>query len=277
MKTQQVILLGLFGLTQVVLAEGGGSQKSHSEKGNSAGGSSHGSGGESKEPVEDPEEVNVDFAWYLGFVWVALIASITAFYLTIRSIEYVRQIACLNNDTQRYFLTPNLSYARLKKYFIDAPLLKTRHHREFRLSTAINVGTLPSRMQTLFLLGYVAMNIVFSVYKIDFSLAKGEVLDLLRNRTGVLAVMNMLPLFLLASRNNPFISICGISFDTFNLIHRWIGRVVVLQALAHTLAFMLSMVPEMSFGAFWEIVVGEEFLLSGMIVGLVHSHSVTSH
>jgi hypothetical protein len=45
--------------------------------------------------------------------------------------------------------------------------------------------------------------------------------------------MNMLPLFVFSARNNPFVSL-GISFDTFNLFHRWVGRIVVLKALAHT-------------------------------------------
>ena len=44
------------------------------------------------------------------------------------------------------------------------------------------------------------------------------------------------PLFLLAGRNNPLIPLLNISFDTYNLIHRWFGRIVILEALAHTLA-----------------------------------------
>jgi hypothetical protein len=220
-----------------------------------------------KEPVVDPEALNLEFSWYLGYVWAAIIAAVTVFYLTMRGIEYVRQIASLNNDTQRYFVTPNLNYARLKKFFIDAPLLRTRHHREFRLSSAINVGTLPSRMQSLFLGGYLAMNIVFSVYDIEYSKSRDDILGEIRNRTGCLAVMNMLPLFLLASRNNPFIRLCGISFDTFNLIHRWIGRVVVLQGLAHTIAFLLGEMDEgTSFPDFWTEVAGStDFLLPGMV------------
>jgi len=44
----------------------------------------------------------------------------------------------------------------------------------------------------------------------------------------------------MAGRNNPFINLLNISFDTFNLLHRWFGRIVVLQALAHTLAYALG-------------------------------------
>lgn len=46
--------------------------------------------------------------------------------------------------------------------------------------------------------------------------------------------MNMASLFVFSARNNPLIPILGIPFDTFNLFHRWVGRIVVVQALAHT-------------------------------------------
>jgi hypothetical protein len=48
----------------------------------------------------------------------------------------------------------------------------------------------------------------------------------------------MIPLFLLAGRNNPIIKLTGISFDTMNLIHRWFGRIVILEAIAHTVCWM---------------------------------------
>ena len=48
----------------------------------------------------------------------------------------------------------------------------------------------------------------------------------------------MIPLFLLAGRNNPVIKLTGISFDTMNLIHRWFGRIVVLEAITHTVCWM---------------------------------------
>lgn len=52
----------------------------------------------------------------------------------------------------------------------------------------------------------------------------------------------MLPLWLLAARNNPLISWTGISFDTYNLVHRWLGRIVVLEALTHAIAWIIKKV-----------------------------------
>lgn len=203
--------------------------------------SAAGPGGAPEGPTEADFE-NVHFSRIIAWTWIACAGSLIIYQIIIHSVRYVRTITCLNNDSQRFFARPNLSYSTLKRDFIYAPLLRTRHHREFKLSAALNVGTLPSRMQTLYLAGYLAMNVAFCVLSIDWSGVEKSVASELRNRTGVLAVMNMLPLFLMAGRNNPLIKWCGISFDTFNLIHRWIGRIVVLEALAHTCAWMVSKV-----------------------------------
>ncbi|KAJ9668232.1 hypothetical protein H2201_001662 [Coniosporium apollinis] len=208
---------------------------------------------------------NVHFSRIICWTWVACVGSLVIYQIIVRSVRYVRTITCLNNDTQRFFARPRPTHALLKRDFIDAPLLRMRHHREFKLSAALNVGTLPSRIQTLYLAGYLAMNVAFCVLSIDWSGVEKSVASELRNRTGVLAVMNMLPLFLLAGRNNPLIKWCGISFDTFNLLHRWIGRVVVLEALAHTLAWMVSKVHQVGWSGVATAVTHSQLIMTGTI------------
>jgi hypothetical protein len=44
----------------------------------------------------------------------------------------------------------------------------------------------------------------------------------------------------MAGRNNLLIKWLNLSFDTFNLLHRWFGRIVVLEAVAHTAAWAAS-------------------------------------
>ncbi len=185
---------------------------------------------------------NVDVQHYLGSIWVAFVAVFFLYQATFHFVRYIRTLACLNNDTQRYFASPHVLFANFRKHCLDAPLFRTRHHREFKLSASVNVGTLPSRLQTFMLAGYFAANIAFCFWKIDYSKGYSEVAGEFRNRTGVMSVMNMIPLFLLAGRNNPTIKLTGISFDTMNLIHRWFGRIVVLEALAHTAAWMAGKV-----------------------------------
>lgn len=161
---------------------------------------------------------------YTAITWAAIIFCLLVYRWTLNLIQHVRQLANLNHGTssdgrQRYFSIPDENWSKIKRYLIVAPLFNRRHNREFRLSAAINVGTLPGRMQTFWLLGYFALNITFTVWGIDWS--NGEAFRSQGlGRTGVLSVLNMIPLFLLAGRNNPLIWLLGISFDNYNMIHR---------------------------------------------------------
>lgn len=192
---------------------------------------------------EDPTAglENIDVQHYLGNIWWIFVIVFTTYQVVLYFVRYIRTVSCLNNDTQRYFSIPNVWYARFKKSCLDAPLFRTRHHKEFKLSTAIGIGTLPSRLQTFFLAGYFAANIVFCVWKIDYSTFSTGASELL-SRSGIMSVINMIPLFILAGRNNPIIWLTGISFDTMNLIHRWFGRIVILEAIAHTVCWIANKV-----------------------------------
>lgn len=226
---------------------------------------------------------NTDISYWLGWIWVVIIGSFIVYQVVFHFIRYVRTVACLGNETQRYFAAPSIMFGRFKKYFLDAPLFRTRHHREFKLSTAINVGTLPSRLQMAFLVGYFGTNVAFCVISINWNGTYKEVSSEFRNRTGVLAVVNMLPLFLLAGRNNPFITFCGISFDTFNLIHRWFGRIVVLEAIAHSIAFIAGKVHSTGWSSLAVTIKHSDMILWGVIGTasfvfiLLHSPSAIRH
>jgi hypothetical protein len=199
-------------------------------------------------PAGGPAKVdpNETAAWKLlrGMVWawLVIIGILFAYTISLHFIHYVRTVSCLNNDTQRFFARPTYTFGNIKRYIIDAPLFRTRHHREFKLSSAINVGTLPSRLQTIFLVAYVTASIFMTCIGIKWSAPRAKVLYQLIIRTGLMAIMNMLPLFLLAGRNNPLIKLTGITFDTYNLIHRWLGRIVVVEAVIHGTGWMVNKV-----------------------------------
>lgn len=193
-------------------------------------------------PPVDPEaaaaiaSMNLNLSNYLYIVCGVVSAIVIIWKVTENLIRYTRHIVCLNNDQQRYFALPSPWLSWAKQHMLYAPVLRKRHNREIQLSSALNVGTLPTRFQLLFLTAYFATNVAFCVIDIPFQDSYENVARLIRNRSGVLATINLVPLFLLAGRNNPLIPLLGISFDTYNLIHRWFGRIVVLEALTHTLA-----------------------------------------
>ncbi|KAH6890304.1 ferric reductase like transmembrane component-domain-containing protein [Thelonectria olida] len=194
---------------------------------------------------EDPEAAHFDalgiisnneLSNYLLIICGAVSVAVIVWKLTDKINKLTRKVSSLNNDRQRYWTIPNPNLATLKRHVLYAPIFRKRHNREIQLSKAVNIGTLPSRFQLLFLTAYFATNVVFCVIQIPYAESLEIAAAQIRNRSGVLSTLNMIPLFLLAGRNNPLIPLLGISFDTYNLIHRWFGRIAILEALVHTLA-----------------------------------------
>jgi predicted ferric reductase len=169
--------------------------------------------------------------------------------LVVRLVEmakaHIRHMTAMTSDsTQQAYWARDKSawWPKVKKHLLYAPLGKKRHNREFKLSSAINMGTLPSRFHTIVLGGYVLSNLIYCSF-LGYSIKnRYEVVAELRGRSGTLAVINMIALVLLAGRNNPLITILKISFDTYNLLHRWMGRIIVLESCVHTLAWMYNQV-----------------------------------
>lgn len=194
---------------------------------------------------EDPEAAHFDalgtisneeLSNYLLIICGSVTIAVIIWKVADKVNKLIRKVSSLNNDRQRYWAVPSPNLAALKRHVLYAPIFSKRHNREIQLSKAVNIGTLPSRFQLLFLIAYFATNVVFCVIQIPYAESLEIAAAQLRNRSGVLSTLNMIPLFLLAGRNNPLIPLLGISFDTYNLLHRWFGRIAILEALVHTLA-----------------------------------------
>ncbi|KAI5804478.1 ferric reductase NAD binding domain-containing protein [Geopyxis carbonaria] len=246
-----------------------------------------GGGGHNEAPTAaeiQAEENNKDFTkWMIASLGAFAVLPFLYRFISVIYAQ-IRLLVSLNDDKQRYFATPGSEWVPwLKKHVLYAPLFKVRHNREFQLSSAINVGTLPTRFQTFFLLGYIASNVVFCTYMIDYASGTYNMLAEIRNRTGVLATVNMLPLFLFAWRNNPLIQLLGISFDGFNLIHRWLGRIVVIEALIHTFTWMSGKALTMGWATVKMSIVSSPFIYFGLMGTvaftflLLHSPSAFRH
>ena len=184
---------------------------------------------------------NVLFANYVLSTLASLVFAIAAYHIILGGFRHLRTMTCLNNNTQMYFRMPSGWAGTIKQHLLYAPLFQTRHMRELRLFRRCNVGILPTRLQTIFLLGVVGMNIALCVTGIEWSQAGTQtMMTHLRNRTGTLAAVNLIPLVIMGGRNNPMIKMLNISFDTFNLVHRWFGRIVVAESVAHTIVWAVK-------------------------------------
>lgn len=66
-----------------------------------------------------------------------------------------------------------------------------------------------------------------------------QLLRYVADRTGILSFANLPLLWVFAGRNNVFIWATGWNFATFNLFHRHVAWIATLQAVAHTIAYLI--------------------------------------
>lgn len=151
----------------------------------------------------------------------------------------------------------------LKKNLMYAPLWRKRHNREIKLSSAVNMGTLPSRLHAVILGIYLISNMVYMFYEDWFQENRYSLAAEIRGRSGTLSLVNMVPLIIMAGRNNPLISMLKVSFDTYNLLHRWMGRMVVIEAVIHTIAWAYVAVAADGYDGMNARLVHDSFLASG--------------
>ena len=216
--------------------------------------------------VDIPKDVLFSRLIYASIIFIALV--VLCGRIAQISHSHLRHLTSMTGSKrqQTYWSIERSSfYANIKKYFLYAPLGRKRHNREIQLSSAVNVGTIPSRFQAILVALYMGSQIAYCSY-LDYSVnEKAALVAELRGRSGTLAVLNMVPLFVLAGRNNPLISLLHISFDTYNLLHRWLGRIVVLESITHTTAWAVNACDEQDFSHMLERVRTVPFFTWGLV------------
>ncbi|KAL5342283.1 ferric reductase like transmembrane component-domain-containing protein [Aspergillus crustosus] len=227
------------------------------------------------------QQVDIDLAHYTLLALGCSVGFFLIWNVPFRMICHLRHIACLNNEQQYYYVPGYKWLAILRKHFLYAPLFRTRHHREFQISRAVNMGTLPSRHHACILIAILAMNVAVCTELVPYG--TDQVAGIIRNRTGTIATLNLIPLVLLAGRNNPLISLLQIPYDTFNFFHRWLARIVVLEALAHVFAWCIPKAQKVGWDAVRMAIKESAFIRAGLIASctfallLIHSPSPIRH
>jgi predicted ferric reductase len=225
----------------------------------------------------------ISWLWLSMIVLASLIFSVRIYQ---RIHSHMRRISAMSTSRsqQNYWAYDGSpTWPAFKKHILYAPLGKKRHNREIQLSKASNYGTIPSRLHLILLVLYVASNIAYCSILDYGRIEKAAIIAEVRGRTGILATANMVPLVLLAGRNNPAIPLLKVSFDSWNLFHRWIGRIVVVEAIAHTIAWGINNVDAKGLNGAFDSISGDPFLIFGvvgtvsMIVILIQTLSPIRH
>lgn len=100
-----------------------------------------------------------------------------------------------------------------------------------------------SRAQGLYVSTYIIMN----GFCMGLGIRSTHLTTDLISRTGVMASINMVPLFL-GGRTSIMVDMLGVSVHSYYLAHHWISRVVVVQGLIHA-GLVMSKVKTSTFDA----------------------------
>lgn len=153
---------------------------------------------------------------------------------------------------------------RIRRHVILAPTFSYRH------STPVYLGNwtlqLPTRQQSLIVLGGFVLNLIFvfvdNVVKEPNIYAKPFILtDFIGMRTGFLTMFLFPLLILFGGRNNFLLWLTGWPLDTFNVFHKWIGRIIVLNLFIHAVVYSVD-------EALWEdypAALRENYLVWGIV------------
>ncbi|KAI1160985.1 hypothetical protein F5B18DRAFT_629998 [Nemania serpens] len=112
---------------------------------------------------------------------------------------------------------------------------------------------LPSNGTSLFVLGYLGLNVFYHLFKVPF---EPRYFPAFAGRAGCVFIANLPLLYLLAAKNQPLKLLTGRSYEALNIYHRRVGELMCFEALVHfvgMLVWRLFLEPDwFSVGSFWQ-------------------------
>ncbi|KOG96850.1 ferric-chelate reductase DI49_5192 [Saccharomyces eubayanus] len=108
----------------------------------------------------------------------------------------------------------------------------------------IFTGFVPTRFEGVIILGYLVLHTVFLAYGYEydpynliFDSRREQVARYVADRSGVLAFAHFPLIVLFAGRNNFLECISGVKYTSFIMFHKWLGRMMFLDAMIHGAAY----------------------------------------
>lgn len=101
----------------------------------------------------------------------------------------------------------------------------------------VRYGSRVARVDIIVLFLFLLANVI------ALSLYVDDLLTFVR-RSGLICTINLMPLFL-GGRMNVIVNSCRLSLHTFSRIHRWLGRIVILEGFIHVVAAVSHRTPTM--------------------------------
>ncbi|KAK0741483.1 ferric reductase like transmembrane component-domain-containing protein [Schizothecium vesticola] len=137
---------------------------------------------------------------------------------------------------------PGLAGSRAWTVFQSAlvsPAVYGKSHREPVVGGFVMA---PTRGQTMYIFIISLLNLVLWLAPFVYNHPQGifgsreeQEMSIIGNRAGVMAMGNVVALFLFAARNNFLLWVTDWSYSTFLLLHRWLGYWAVFHTVVHSL------------------------------------------
>ncbi|CAI1561462.1 hypothetical protein SEUBUCD646_0L00210 [Saccharomyces eubayanus] len=122
-----------------------------------------------------------------------------------------------------------------------------KHANHFKfLNFEIFSGLMPNSLESWIIIGYTLANMIFlsidyiiDPYNLIFKSHLSQFMRLLADRSGIIA-FTQFPLIIIFTARNSFLEfLTGLKFNSFISFHKWIGRIMVLNAMVHSLSYSL--------------------------------------
>ncbi|MCJ1396599.1 hypothetical protein MMC18_009500 [Xylographa bjoerkii] len=95
---------------------------------------------------------------------------------------------------------------------------------------------LPSNSTSVAILLLIVVNLFYTLYKVPFSIS---MLFVFADRASLVFVANLPWLYLFAAKNQPIKMLTGYSYESLNIVHRRLGEIMCLLALAHSIGMVV--------------------------------------
>ncbi|ODQ58640.1 hypothetical protein WICANDRAFT_54650 [Wickerhamomyces anomalus NRRL Y-366-8] len=150
------------------------------------------------------------------------------------------------NFIKRLGYQHNFNHKVIKWYRsnISIPALFNAKHTDPFQFCKIFAGLVPTRVETLIVIGFLGLNALFLGGFHDFGshlhfksteeVRNVQLMEFVADRTGLLS-FGLIPLLIIfAGRNNILTTLTGIPYSTFIVFHKWVARFMWIHALIHS-------------------------------------------
>lgn len=153
----------------------------------------------------------------------------------------------------------NRAVLYFRQKFANPALFGSKHSVPVKWGKGFINMSLPTRAQGWVLLGYFVMFIILMFIKYDifdgnsrYAAKKSQLARYVADRAGIIGTAQLPLLFLFASRNNILLLATGWSYDTMNVYHRWVARVMYIGVFIHSIAFTYLYVQNGKLNSEWK-------------------------